>query len=100
MTFFTFVQYASGISTIIGLIIFLVTPIRERVLGFKAVKNAQKCQLRADMLSIYYDNREGHTIRQYEFENFVYEYEAYKAMKGNSFIDKIYEEVKQWEVIT
>lgn len=27
-------------------------------------------------------------------------YEAYKALKGNSFIDKIYSEVKEWEVVT
>lgn len=50
------------------------------------------------MLRIYYHNREKRIIRQYE--NFVYLYEAYKALKGNSFIDKIYEEVKTWEVIT
>ena len=39
-------------------------------------------------------------MRQYEYENFVYLYEAYKALKGNSFIDKIYKEVQEWEVIT
>lgn len=45
-------------------------------------------------------NCEQKTIRQYEFENFIFLYEAYKALKGNSFIDKIYEEVKDWEVVT
>ena len=34
------------------------------------------------------------------FENFVKLYNAYKALGGNSFIDKIYEEIKTWEVIT
>ena len=52
------------------------------------------------MLKIYYHNCEEKTIRQYEFENFIFLYEAYKALKGNSFIDKIYKEVKEWEVIT
>ena len=52
------------------------------------------------MLRIYYDNHEAQTIRQYAFENFVFLYEAYKALKGNSFIDKIYDEVKSWEIIT
>lgn len=52
------------------------------------------------MLRIYYHNREKRIIRQYEYENFVYLYEAYKALKGNSFIDKIYKEVQEWEVIT
>lgn len=60
----------------------------------------QKCLLRSDMLTIYYHNREKKVIRQYEYENFVMLYEAYKALKGNSFIDKIYSEVKDWEVVT
>ena len=64
------------------------------------VCNGQKCLLRSDMLNIYYHNREKKVIRQYEYENFVMLYEAYKALKGNSFIDKIYSEVKEWEVVT
>ena len=64
------------------------------------VCNGQKCLMRSDMLSIYYHNRESKQIRQYEYENFVMLYEAYKALKGNSFIDKIYSEVKEWEVVT
>ena len=60
----------------------------------------QRCLLRSDMLRIYYHNREAEKIRQYEYENFVKLYNAYKALGGNSFIDKIYEEIKTWEVIT
>lgn len=59
-----------------------------------------KCQLRSDMLRIYYHNRDERVIRQYEYENFVLLYEAYKSLKGNSFIDKIYSEVKEWEIVT
>lgn len=64
----------------------------------KLVKG-MKCQLRSDMLKIYYANEKTQTIRQYEYENFVYLYDAYKALKGNSFIDKIYSEVKTWKII-
>ncbi len=81
----------------IGLIIGTITPVMVRI---RKITNGQKCQLRSDMLKIYYHNCEVKTIRQYEFENFIFLYEAYKALKGNSFIDKIYEEVKDWEVIT
>ena len=81
----------------IGVILGAVIPI---VIWIRKIVNGTKCQLRSDMLRIYYDNRENRIIRQYEYENFVYLYEAYKALKGNSFIDKIYEEVKTWEVIT
>lgn len=70
------------------------------IVWVKKIIKAQRCQLRSEMLSTYYHNREEKTIRQYEYENFVFLYEAYKALKGNSFIDKIYNEIKSWEVIT
>jgi hypothetical protein len=80
----------------IGVLVGVVTPVI--VLVIKLI-NGQRCQLRSEMLQIYYHNRDSKTIRQYEYENFVLLYEAYKALKGNSFIDKIYSEVKKWEVI-
>ena len=61
--------------------------------------NGMKCQLRSDMLHIYYEHKDDKKIRQYELENFIYLYKAYKALKGNSFIDKINSEVLSWEVI-
>lgn len=90
----------TDIATLIGeisLIIVTITPVMIRIIK---ITDGQKCQLRSDMLRIYYHNCEQKTIRQYEFENFIFLYEAYKALKGNSFIDKIYEEVKDWEVVT
>ena len=65
---------------------------------FKIAKGT-KCMLRSDMLQIYYSNRESQSIHQYELENFVALYEAYKAMRGNSFIELVYKEVKTWTVI-
>lgn len=59
-----------------------------------------KCLLRSEMLRTYYGNKDTKTIRQYELENFIHLYKAYKALKGNSFIDKIYKEVMTWSVIT
>lgn len=64
------------------------------------IANGQKCQLRSEMLRIYYHNADNGKIRQYEYENFVFLYEAYKSLDGNSFIDKIYSEIQSWEVIT
>lgn len=62
--------------------------------------NGMRCQLRSEMLRIYYHNKDSEKIRQYELENFIYLYKAYKALKGNSFIDKIYNEIMSWEVIS
>ena len=94
------VAILGGLSTIIAAMVLLVKPLRERVFGLKTMLDGQKCQLRADILNAYYRGRESKTIRQYERENTDMEYEAYKAMGGNSFIDDVYQEIKKWEVVT
>ena len=80
----------------IGVLIGVIVPV---VVSVQKIANGQKSLLRSEMLQIYYRNREKGIIHQYEYENFVYLYEAYKALKGNSFIDKIYKEVQTWEII-
>ncbi len=86
--------------TLIGEIGVLLSVIIPVIISIRKIAEGTKCQLRSEMLRIYYHNRETGIIRQYEYENFVMLYEAYKALKGNSFIDKIYEEVKSWEIVT
>lgn len=93
-------QICGYITTIYAAAVLLIRPLRKRVLGTKQIEDGQKCLLRSDMLRTYYHHREEHSIRQYEYENFEFEYRAYKALGGNSFIDKIYSEVKGWEVLT
>lgn len=88
------------IVTLIGEIGVLLGVIIPVILSVQKIANGTRCQLRSEMLRIYYHNRETGKIRQYEYENFVMLYEAYKALKGNSFIDKIYEEVHSWEIIS
>ena len=61
--------------------------------------NGIKCLLRKDMMDTYYHNRETAALREYEKKNFLFEYEAYKALGGNSFIDDVNREVREWEVI-
>ena len=86
--------------TLVGEVGVLVGALIPVVITMRKVANGTKCQLRSEMLRIYYHNHQIGTIRQYEYENFVALYEAYKALGGNSFIDKIYAEVKLWEVET
>ena len=83
--------------TEIGVLLGVIVPV---IVSMRKISNGTKCQLRSEMLRIYYHNHDRETIRQYEFENFVMLYEAYKALKGNSFIDKIYKEVQSWEIIS
>ena len=95
-----------NISTVLVLILNLaavlalfVKPIREFLFNTKKASAGEKCLLRSEMLRIYYKNINSQTIKQYEMENYIYLYEAYKALGGNSFIDQINEEIHEWKVI-
>lgn len=88
------------IVTLIGEVGVLLGVIIPVIVSIKKIANGQKCQLRSEMLQIYYHNHETGKIRQYEYENFVMLYEAYKALNGNSFVDKIYGEVQKFEIIS
>lgn len=90
----------STITVITTAIVLFVKPLREKALGIKDIQEGQKCLLRAEMLRVYYKNRTEDKIRQYEYENFVFCYKAYKKLGGNSFIDHIKNEVDKWEVLT
>lgn len=93
-------QFISSFMVIITFLTLIIKPIREFILGTKTIRDSQKCLLRSQMLHTYYKNKEFQKIRQYELEDFIYCYKAYKAMGGNSFIDRIYEEIKKWSVET
>lgn len=88
----TIVTLVGEITVLLGVIVPVVASVRK-------IANGTKCQLRSEMLRIYYQHQEEKAIHQYVYENFVKLYEAYKALKGNSFIDKIYAEIKTWEII-
>lgn len=81
----------------VGILLGVIIPV---IIFIVKLMKGMKCQLRSEMLRTYYHNKDDKKIRQYEYENFVFLYESYKALKGNSFIDKIYKEVQTWEVIS
>ena len=81
------------ITTAIGLLVTFITWLSRIIEG-------QRCQLRTAILHTYYTCKDDKKIRQYEAENLVKNYHAYKALKGNSFIDQIYDEYKKWEITT
>lgn len=66
---------------------------------FVLIRRGQMCLLRTDITRTYYRNLADKKLRQYEFENVAQCYEAYKAMGGNSFVEHIYKEMQEWEVI-
>ena len=96
----TAADVAKDVMGIVAFLALVLKPVREFLFGTKALKKAEQCMLRSDMLRTYYRHREDDTIRQYEKENFLMEYAAYKALGGNSFIDDVKDEVRRWDVIT
>ncbi len=93
-------QIAAAITAISSAALVLIKPIRNKAFGMRDIYEGQKCLLRTEMLRTYYKHCDTKQIRQYELENFIYMYEAYKALGGNSFIEQIYHEVLSWHVIT
>ena len=96
----TISNYCSSITVVLAAVALLIKPIREKMLGLKDVKEGQKCLLRSELLRTYYKNKNNESIRQYELENFILCYSAYKKLGGNSFVDLIKKEVSTWEVIS
>ena len=77
----------------------IIKPIREWLMGTEAIKEGQRCLLRAEIVRLYYRHREEKTLREYEYRLLEQCYKAYKALKGNSFIDHIYAEMQEWDII-
>lgn len=90
----------ADIVALIGEVLALSGVIITFIVCILKIINGVKCLLRSEMLRIYHHNKDAKSFRQYEFENFCLLYKAYKALKGNSFIDEIYEKVTDWQVTT
>lgn len=93
-------EVCGSLSAVIALGVLFIKPLRKWVFGMKQIEEGQKCLLRSDMLRTYYKHRDDREIRQYEYENFLTTYRAYKALGGNSFIEHIHEEVKEWKILS
>lgn len=99
MDIFLIFEFVGGLAGIFTLLAIVIKPIREKIFNLNRTKEGERCLLRSEMLRIYYHNLEKKEIRQYEFENFIKCYDAYKALGGNSFIDCINLEVREWTVV-
>ena len=78
-----------------GLMGYLVAKVKEYKSKENNQEKALKCLLRSAITSKYYVYTELKAIPMYEKENIIYMYEQYKAMGGNSYIDKIIEELSK-----
>lgn len=69
------------------------------VAQIKASREATKCSLRNDILQIYTECKDQKKITLYQLEAISISYELYKKLKGNSFVQAIYDEVQTYEKI-
>lgn len=65
----------------------------------KVIIRILKCSLRNDMLDIWDRCKDNKQITRYQLQSFLYSYDLYKKLKGNSFIDEIKERIEKFEVI-
>lgn len=95
----TLAAYLKDIYYILLLVILLVKPVREWLFGIAQVKEGQRCLLRSEIVRIYYRHHDDRQLREYEFKNMEQCYKAYKALGGNSFVDRIYSEMGEWDIV-
>lgn len=110
MTLQEMILIIQGANLLIPVILFCIKPFRYWFLGIKerAKKDAEaeavereaiKCLLRSEITRIYYARRHTRRLHQDEYSNLAMLYSAYKKLGGNSFVDRIWDEVQEWEII-
>ena len=97
--FTVIVGYARDISAIVTCAVMLIRPLREKILGLESLREGLRCLLRAEIVRIYYRHNDDKKLKEFEYKTIQACYYAYKALKGNSFIDHIHEEMEEWEII-
>ena len=65
----------------------------------EALKISAKDVLREKIMAIYHKNKYNRTMTEYEHEALTQYYKDYKALEGNSYIDKRYARMDKWQVI-
>lgn len=81
------------------LITFFVGELGVLIAFVKSIHRGIKCTLRNDIVEIYEECRRNREITKFQFETACLSYEEYKRLKGNSFVDKLMNELKTFKII-
>ena len=92
-------DHAGDICQIATCAALIIKPIREWLMGTAALREGQRCLLRTEIVRTYYRHHDDRKLREFEYKNMEECYKAYKALKGNSFIDRIHAEMQEWDII-
>lgn len=93
------VQWAKDICSIATCAALLIRPVREWIMGTASLREGQRCLLRSEIVRTYYRHHDDRRLREYEFKNMDQCYKAYDALNGNSFVKKIHDEMKEWDIV-
>lgn len=85
-------------SAAIVLLTSICKPFRAWLLERYRGQETDRCLLRDRITSIYYKHQHAREMKLYDYENLERLYRQYKKLGGNSFVDKIWEEVQEWTV--
>lgn len=88
MQTYQIIAIVTGAITITGFIITATASIIMMVNGLKAM-------MRSELLRIYYDCKLD-KMHDFEYQNFLMLYDAYKKLGGNSFIELCKIEMDEW----
>lgn len=96
------VKMIGYLTTLGGVVIWISKKFKEFTEDFREIKQSHICQLRSDITGIYYKHvdEEEPTLREYERKNLDDLYAGYHTMKGNHFIDDIYDKMRDWKVVS
>lgn len=108
--FYSIVSLLQGVTVLITFSVFFIKPVRKWFIGAKerrveqaeddaTEKESVKCLLRSEIVRIYYANRDRRSLHAFEYENIIKLYDAYKGMGGNSFVDRVMEEIQAWTIM-
>ena len=81
------------------LITFFTGEIGALVIFVRSIHRGIKCTLRNDIVEIYEQCKPNREITKYQLETACLSFEEYKKLKGNSFIETIMEEIKEFKII-
>lgn len=68
-------------------------------IDIEALAESAKDVLREKIMAVYHKNKKVRKLEEHEKEALEQYYKDYKAIKGNSYIDKYYARMKAWDVI-
>ena len=73
--------------------------ISQNTADLEALKISARDVLREKIMNIYHKNKHDRSMSEYEHEALIQYYKDYKALNGNSYIDKRYNRMRQWTIV-